>query len=71
MDKGDVASGRDRDASARRARIDDGRRMESPAVNRGMGSRTSTVMHRRGTVPRLKSFEPILTSSNSKFHIGT
>ena len=73
MDKGDVASGRDRDAHrvCAETRIAAGRRVESPAVGRGMGSRTSTVMHRRGTVPRLKSFEPILTSSNSKFHIGT
>ena len=46
MDKGNVASGRDRDASARRARIAAGRRMESPAIGRGMGV-GDTVEHRR------------------------
>jgi hypothetical protein len=37
LDKGNVASGRDRRASTRRARIAAGRRVESPAVSRGMG----------------------------------
>ena len=41
MDKGNVASGRDRDASARRARIAAGRRVESPAVGHGMGAEHS------------------------------
>ena len=46
MDKGNVASGRDRDVFAWRARIAAGRRVESPAVGRGMGV-GDTVEHRR------------------------
>ena len=70
MDKGNVASGRDRDASARRARIAAGWRVESPAVSRGMGvGDTVEALELHST--RLIEIDSCLTVQNSKFYIAT
>ena len=61
LDKGNVASGRDRDASARRARIASARDAWSRLRSFVAWARGVTVKAQDSTVMRLTDFDPRLT----------